>query len=204
MMLFSEGILKMVHLLLFFFFPHMKSHTFIPTFVRYSFTALFVLWVLYVLADFHINQLPWSSLEEWFMIAGEALVFWAFIFAFRDTRKTPLQSMFEEAMEGITESLNEYAKNQKEELSKQATWWLSEEELRDWVQKWPVMVKKWEIPDWLKPTQKTTKGIPLSAEHRAKISASLKKMNAEKKAKKQRIHKTASVSAKRKATRANK
>ena len=57
-----------------------------------------------------------------------------------------------------------------------------------------------DLPDWLKPTKKTTKGIPLSAEHRAKISESLKKKNAEKKAQAARIQKTATASQKRKAT----
>lgn len=47
--------------------------------------------------------------------------------------------------------------------------------------------------------KKTTKWIPLSAEHKEKISESLKKRNAEKKAHEERIQKTATASQKRKA-----
>lgn len=68
-------------------FPHMKSHSFLSTFIRYAFTALVTLYIVYWLADFHINDLPWFTLQEWFMIAGEALVFCVFILAFKDTRK---------------------------------------------------------------------------------------------------------------------
>lgn len=66
------------------------------------------------------------------------------------------------------------------------------------TQEWPSLPED-KIPDWLKPTKKTTKGIPLSEEHKKKISESLKKKNAEKKAQQERIQKTATASQKRKA-----
>jgi len=52
----------------------------------------------------------------------------------------------------------------------------------------------------LKPTKKTTKGIPLSAEHKKKISETHKRKYAERKAQQERIQKTATASQKRKAT----
>ena len=66
------------------------------------------------------------------------------------------------------------------------------------TQEWPSLPED-KIPDWLKPEKRTTKGIPLSEEHKKKISESLKKKNAEKKAQQERIQKTATASQKRKA-----
>lgn len=147
----------------------MKSSTFLPTFIRYSFNALITLWIVYLLADYHINQLPWFSLQEWFMIAGEALVFCAFILAFKDTRKSPFQMMMEDLLSDLHTSCETYSEWIKDSAQELMNFW-----------------------------KKTTKWIPLSEEHKKKISESLKKKNAEKKAQEERIKKTATASQKRK------
>lgn len=155
-------------------FPHMKSHSFLSTFIRYAFTALVTLYIVYWWADFHINDLPWFTLQEWFMIAGEALVFCAFILAFKDTRK----SAFEEFMDWINFNMIPIVP------------WFNAEEVANSVE---TLRKYWN------KEKKTTKGIPLSEEHKKKISESLKRKNAEKKAQQERIQKTATASQKRKA-----
>lgn len=183
-----EGILKMVHLLLFFFFPHMKSKSFLSTFIRYSFSAVFFLWITYLLADMHINKIPWFSLQEWFMIAGEFLVYFAFILAMKDTKKTQSELFFEamsDWMKSFAESIEEY-RNDPVNIQ----WHHESCKKHD---------ERYTSPSSPVQMKKTTKGIPLSAEHRAKISESLKKKNAEKKAQAERIQKTATASQKRKA-----
>lgn len=182
-------------------FPHMRKQ-FLFTFADYSAKSLITLWIIYFLADYHINQIPWFSLQEWFMIAWEALVFCAFILAFKDSRP----SMFEllnDSMNDFAKSIEKHNEKVREDLEKENLWGKTKEEILNETQYWPTIkieVKKNEIPEWLRVPKKTTKGIPLSDEHKKKISDSLKKMNAEKKAQKARIDRTAAASKKRKAT----
>ena len=180
----------------FFTFPHMKSSTFLPTFIRYSFNAMIALWIFYILADYHINQLPWFSLQEWFMIAGEALVFCAFILAFKDTRPT-LVDMLQDSLDSFWHFIDEHKDQEIKSLKEK------NDILREKIADDSKKIQKYQMFElevqWKKFSKKTTKWIPLSEEHKKKISESLKKKNAEKKAQAERIQKTATASQKRKA-----
>ncbi len=99
--------------------------------------------------------------------------------------------MLHESLEDFAQSIHDHNEKERAELEKMAMWGMTKEELIDDSRK---------IPDWLQPTKKTTKWIPLSEEHKKKISESLKRKNAEKKAQAARIARTAAASANRKTT----
>jgi hypothetical protein len=119
------------------------------------------------------------------MIAGEFLVYFAFILAMKDTQKTQSECFFEamsDSMESFAKSVHEYAETEKQKVQDAC---VGHDE--NYAKKSPSVS---DIPDWLKVPKKTTKGIPLSDEHKAKISESLKKKNASKKFKPAVIAKT--------------